>query len=65
MRVTRDIYAGLSGIMAALYIILSFFFSSCIFSGSIDMVGLQNAGLTVSKQGRFYGKFEVIFKGLY
>jgi hypothetical protein len=51
--------------MAALYIILSFFFSSCIFSESIDMVGLQNAGLTVSEQGRFYGKFEVIFKGLY
>jgi hypothetical protein len=29
------------------------------------MVGLQNAGLTVPEQGRFYGKFEVIFKGLY
>jgi hypothetical protein len=43
---TGSIYARLPGITAALYTILSFFFSSCIFSGRIDMVGLQNAGLT-------------------
>jgi hypothetical protein len=27
-----------------------------------SMVDLQNAGLTVLKQGVFYGKFEFIFK---